>query len=70
MADVFDCDKYHTARRYAGELAARLGCDVAIRKGREYGHPVIYVGLACAQDSDYAKAEIVRPGEPAWTGRD
>ncbi len=37
--------------------------DVALRKVKEYGRTGFNISLACTNDSDYARAEIVRPIE-------
>jgi len=53
------------AHRAAIDLADQVGLDVAIRRQREYGKDGFNLSLACKMDSDYARAEIVRPGTPA-----
>lgn len=54
---------YEQAVRYAREQARATGLDVAIRKCREYGRTVYNVAFACRNDSDYARAEIVKASE-------
>ncbi|KKN83831.1 hypothetical protein LCGC14_0294840 [marine sediment metagenome] len=51
----------HEAREAALAKAHKLGLDVAIRRTKEYGKEGYNVSLACTNDSDYIKAEIVRP---------
>lgn len=53
---------YNAARLEAQNRADRTGLDVAIRKGSKYD-PGFNVSYASRNDSDYARAEIVRPGE-------
>lgn len=58
-------DDYKVARK-AAEIAAHDTClDIAIRKVREYGKVRFAVSFACRNDSDYARAEIVRPEDGA-----
>lgn len=52
---------WHEARNHAQARANRDRLDVAIRGVREYGHDGYNVSLASRNDSDYARAEIVRP---------
>jgi hypothetical protein len=49
------------ARTAALAKAHRLNLDVAIRRVKEYGRDGFNVTLACRMDSDYARAEIVKP---------
>lgn len=65
MSEVFDC--YHAAHKRAIALARATNLDVAIRRVREYGRERLAVSLACVNDSDYARAEIVRPSDPRST---
>ncbi len=55
---------YLACARDAREYATRLGLDVALRAVREYGKAGYSYKLASVNDSDYARAEIIRPGEP------
>lgn len=48
----------------AATLANRHKLDVAIRAVKEYGKLGYNVSFASVNDSDYARAEIVRPGAP------
>ena len=57
-------EDYHKARKFAGERAKRFGMDVAIRKVKEFGRNGFNVSFAARMDSDYARAEIVRPNDP------
>lgn len=50
-------DAHEAAQRWADES----GLDVAIRRVREFGRDGFNVSFASRNDSDYAKAEIVRP---------
>lgn len=56
------CD-WRLALTEAETWADRLGLDMTIRKVREYGRVKYAVGLASRNDSDYARAEIVRPAQ-------
>lgn len=58
---------YDEARRNAGGVAKRSNMDVAIRATKEYGKLGFNVGYASKNDSDYARAEIVKPTDPEWT---
>ena len=54
-------DSYHKARQ-AAEIAAHETClDIAIRKVKEYGRVRYSISFAARNDSDYTRAEIVRP---------
>ena len=53
-------DDWKPARVEAEALAKRTGLDVAIRKVNEYGRTRFSVRFAAVQDSDYARAEIVK----------
>lgn len=55
---------YQDAANYARQRATASGLDVAIRRTREYGRDGYNVSYASRNDSDYARAEIVRPSEP------
>ncbi len=55
---------YHVAVRAARTKATELHMDVAVRVGKEYGKNGYHVSLASRNDSDYANAEIIHPGEP------
>lgn len=61
-------DNFYTdwkaAHAVAAEKATRLGLDVALRAVKWYGKKGYTVTLASRNDSDYARAEIVRPGDP------
>ena len=52
---------YQIARTEAQRMANGARIDVAIRFVREYGKDGYNVGYASRNDSDYARAEIVRP---------
>lgn len=56
-------ESWSSAHAEAATLATKTGLDVAIRAVREYGKLGYNVSFASVNDSDYAKAEIVRPGE-------
>ena len=51
----------HTA---AVIYAREINMDVAIRKVKEFGQTGYNVSIASRNDSDYALAEIVKPGDP------
>ena len=51
----------HTA---AAHKARTHGLDVAIRHVKEFGRKGYNVSFAHKNDSDYARAEIVKPGDP------
>jgi len=51
----------HTA---AQSLANQCQLDVAIRKVKEFGKLGYNVSFASRNDSDYARAEIVKPVKP------
>ena len=55
---------YHEAHAHAAKRATDTGLPVAIRACKEYGKPGFNVSFASRNDSDYARAEIVRPGDP------
>ena len=55
---------WREAHAAAVDKANRCGLDVAIRRVREYGQDGFNISLACRNDSDYARAEIVGPGDP------
>jgi hypothetical protein len=57
-------ETWQEAHAEAAALATRTKLDVAIRAVREYGKLGFNVGFASKNDSDYARAEIVRPGDP------
>lgn len=54
-------EKAHTE---AQQRANTTGLDVAIRKVREFGCVGFNVAFASRNDSDYARAEIVKPEKP------
>ena len=54
---------YHEAARYARDKATASNLDVAIRRVKEFGKDGYNVSFASRNDSDYALAEIVKPGE-------
>ena len=56
-------ETWKEAHAEAARKAKRLGLDVAIRATREYGKLGFNVSLASHNDSDYARAEIGRPGD-------
>ena len=62
MATLFT--NYHDAARAARKQATGHGLDVAIRKIKSFGTTQYAVSFASVNDSDYARAEIVRPNEP------
>jgi hypothetical protein len=62
-------DTYDDAARNARDVATRHNMDVAIRRTKEYGKTGFNVSYAAKQDSDYARAEIIKPGEPQSTPR-
>ena len=49
------------AHAHATAKANRTGLDVAIRRVREFGRDGFNVSFASVNDSDYARAEIVKP---------
>ncbi len=49
----------------AVEYANFVRMDVAIRKVKEFGRTGFNINIASRNDSDYALAEIVHPGDPA-----
>ena len=55
---------YHAAYEQARQGADRLQLDHVIRAVKEYGKAGYNVSIACRNDSDYARYEIVRPGSP------
>lgn len=60
--------EYRTAAIAARALATAHGIPVAIRRTREYGRDGYTVSFAHVMDSDDARAEIVKPGEPKGVG--
>ncbi len=54
-------NRYEDARAYAVWNSKDSGFDVAIRHVKEWGRDGFNVSYAAKNDSDYAKAEIVRP---------
>ena len=52
------------AHAYAVRLSRRLKMNVAIRFVKEYSKWGYNVKLASINDSDYAKAQIVKPSDP------
>ena len=52
------------AHAHAVRLARKLNLNVAIRFVKEFGKYGYNVGLASINDSDYAKAQIVKPSDP------
>lgn len=61
MSRFTDWKEAHTE---AVKLANLCQHDVAIRSVKEYGKRGFNVSLASRNDSDYAMAEMVRPGDP------
>lgn len=61
-------ERYQDALDHAQWKANESRFDIAIRRVKEFGRDGYNVGFAAGMDSDYAKAEIVRP-ETAATGR-
>lgn len=49
------------AREYALKRAKEYKLDLAIRRVKEFGRTGYNVTFACKMDSDYTRAEIVRP---------
>jgi hypothetical protein len=58
---------YNEARTNAGIMSKVHNLDVAIRGVKEYGKKGFNISFASRNDSDYALAEIVKPGDPHWT---
>ena len=56
-------DTWQEAHEEALYHATANNADVAIRKVKEYGKVRFVLSFACINDSDYARAEIVRPGQ-------
>jgi len=54
---------WEEAHAKAVDLARLHNLDVAIRCVKEYGQDGYNVTFAAKNDSDYARAEIVRPGD-------
>jgi hypothetical protein len=52
---------WRSARAFAIQRARSLHLDMAIRAVKEYGRKAYNVTIACRNDSDYARAEIVTP---------
>ena len=57
-----DWKEAHTA---AVAYANDMKMDVALRKVKEFGKVGFNINIASRNDSDYATAEIVKPGDPA-----
>lgn len=57
-------DTYNEAYDHAREKARFLNLNIAIRKVKEFGKTRFVVSCASKMDSDYARAEIVRPDDP------
>jgi hypothetical protein len=55
---------YQTAYDAAVELARLTNQNVAIRSVKEYGKAVYAIKFASRNDSDYDRAEIVKPTDP------
>ena len=55
---------YLEAWEAARVQATSSNLDVAIRRTREYGKDGFNVSYASRNDSDYARAEIVKPHQP------
>lgn len=55
---------YRNAVQEARVMATKTGLDMAVRRVKEYGRDGYNVSFASRNDSDYARAEIVKPGEP------
>jgi hypothetical protein len=55
---------WQAAHAAAADKATRLNLDVALRAVKWYGKRGFTVTLASRNDSDYARAEIIRPGSP------
>ena len=54
---------WNQAHAEAQKLANQTGLNVAIRRVREYGKEKFNVNFASGNDSDYARAEIVKPNK-------
>jgi ATPase family associated with various cellular activities (AAA) len=54
---------WKAAHTYAQNLANTTGQDVAIRAANEFGKKGFNVSIASKNDSDYARAEIVKPNQ-------
>lgn len=54
-------ESYQDARNYAEWRANESGFDIALRRVKEYGREGFNVSFAARMDSDYARAEIIRP---------
>lgn len=52
---------WHDAHQFAIQQARKLGVDHAVRAVTWYGESKFAVSIACRNDSDYARAEIVKP---------
>lgn len=59
--DFFGKDAYREAAAYARALADSSRLDVAVRRTKVYGTETFVVTFASRNDSDYDRAEIVRP---------
>lgn len=55
---------YFQATAHARRLATHTNQDVAVRRVPEFGKDGFNVSFAAWNDSDYALAEIIHPGEP------
>ena len=53
--------EWKDARNYALKTTHESGLDMAIRRANKHDKPGFIVTYACRMDSDYARAEIVRP---------
>ena len=56
--------EWKAAHAAAVALARSTHHDVALRKVKEFGKVGYNIKLASLNDSDYARAEIVKPGDP------
>ena len=57
-------DTWKEAHEFAQNRANFTGLDVAIRRVKEFGKVGYNVSFASRNDSDYARAEIVKPSNP------
>jgi hypothetical protein len=55
---------YHKAYNAAVDMARELSHDIALRAVTEYGRKGFTFKVACRNDSDYARAEIITPRDP------
>jgi hypothetical protein len=60
----FKLSEYAEAAAEARRYARQLNHDVALRKCQEYTSWGYSLSLASRNDSDYARAEIIRPADP------